>query len=122
MTFPHYLPVLIMIGAAAAFGIGSMIATHLIGPKKKTPVKQMTYESGKDPVGDARLRFNVRFYLIAMIFVVFDIEVVFFYPWAAIYREQISQGLLILVEMLVFVGILLVGYVVAWKKGALEWE
>jgi len=82
----------------------------------------MTYESGKDPVGDARLRFNVRFYLIAMIFVVFDIEVVFFYPWAAIYREQISQGLLILVEMLVFVGILLVGYVVAWKKGALEWE
>jgi NADH-quinone oxidoreductase subunit A len=100
--------------AAIAIGLG-----ELLGPKKKSKVKQEPYESGIVPIGPGTRRMPVRFYLIAVLFILFDIEVVFFLPWAVVFRQL---GLFGLLEMGVFVLILLVGYVYAWKKGALEWE
>jgi NADH-quinone oxidoreductase subunit A len=100
--------------ALIAIGLG-----YLFGPKKDTPAKSMPYESGMNPYGEGTRRMPVRFYLIAVLFILFDIEVVFFLPWAITFRKL---GLFGLVEMVVFVAILLVGYVYAWKKGALEWE
>jgi len=117
-----YVPVLLMLGFSIAIAGFILLATHLIGPKRPGPEKLTAYESGKAPIGDARLRFPIRFYLIAMLFIIFDIEVVFLYPWAVVYRRFLSQGWFIFVEMLVFIGILLVGYIYAWKRGALEWE
>jgi NADH-quinone oxidoreductase subunit A len=100
--------------AAVAIGLG-----ELLGPKKKSKVKEEPYESGIVPFGPGTRRMPVRFYLIAVLFILFDIEVIFFLPWAAAFRQL---GLFGLVEMGVFVAILLIGYVYAWKKGALEWE
>ncbi|MFT3890658.1 MAG: NADH-quinone oxidoreductase subunit A [Anaerolineales bacterium] len=100
--------------ALIAIGLG-----YLFGPKKDTPAKSMPYESGMSPYGEGTRRMPVRFYLIAVLFILFDIEVVFFLPWAITFRKL---GLFGLIEMVVFVAILLVGYVYAWKKGALEWE
>jgi NADH-quinone oxidoreductase subunit A len=91
----------------------------LFGPKKKTEVKSMPYESGMNPIGPGTRRLPVRFYLIAVLFILFDIETVFFLPWAIVFRKL---GVFGLVEMAVFIAILLVGYFYAWKKGALEWD
>jgi NADH-quinone oxidoreductase subunit A len=115
----EYLAIAMMIGvatliAAVAIGLG-----ELLGPKKKSKVKEEPYESGIVPFGPGTRRMPVRFYLIAVLFILFDIEVIFFLPWAVVFRQL---GLFGLLEMLVFIGILLVGYVYAWKKGALEWE
>jgi NADH-quinone oxidoreductase subunit A len=100
--------------AAIAIGLG-----ELLGPKKKSKVKEEPYESGIVPYGPGTRRMPVRFYLIAVLFILFDIEVIFFLPWAVVFRQL---GVFGLVEMGVFVTILLIGYVYAWKKGALEWE
>jgi NADH-quinone oxidoreductase subunit A len=100
--------------AAIAIGLG-----ELLGPKKQSAVKSEPYESGIVPMGPGTRRMPVRFYLIAVLFILFDIEVIFFLPWAVVFRQLGMFGLL---EMVVFVLILLVGYVYAWKKGALEWE
>ena len=100
--------------ALIAIGLG-----YLFGPKKESAVKSMPYESGMNPYGEGTRRMPVRFYLIAVLFILFDIEVVFFLPWAVTFRQL---GLFGLIEMFIFIGILLVGYVYAWKKGALEWE
>jgi NADH-quinone oxidoreductase subunit A len=100
--------------AAIAIGLG-----ELLGPKRQTKVKSEPYESGIAPMGPGTRRMPVRFYLIAVLFILFDIEVIFFLPWAVVFRQL---GLFGLVEMGIFIGILLVGYVYAWKKGALEWE
>ncbi len=100
--------------ALIAIGLGV-----LFGPKKNTPEKSMPYESGMNPIGPGTRRMPVRFYLVAVLFILFDIEVVFFLPWAITFRQL---GLFGLVEMVIFIVILLVGYVYAWKKGALEWE
>jgi len=88
-------------------------------PHKPTPAKEVTYESGNDPVGDSHIRFNVRYYLYALMFVVFDVETVFLYPWAVAYRQL---GLFALTEMVIFVGLLLVGLIYAWKKKVLQWN
>jgi NADH-quinone oxidoreductase subunit A len=114
-----YLPIAILVLlavllAAAAIGLG-----HLFGPRRSTPRKSMPYESGMRPIGPGTRRMPIRFYLIAVLFILFDIEVVFFLPWAVVFRKL---GLFGLVEMLIFILILLVGYIYAWKKGALEWE
>jgi NADH-quinone oxidoreductase subunit A len=114
-----YFPVIILVGVATAFGLGSLIFSSIIGPKKYSKVKMAPYECGCEPVGSARERFSVKFYLIAMLFILFDIEAVFLYPWAVLYRKL---GLFGLMEMGVFILILLVGYIYVWKKGALEWE
>ena len=92
---------------------------HLFGPRRDSAVKLMPYESGMTPIGSAVRRMPVRFYLVAVLFLLFDIEVIFLLPWAVVLRKL---GLFGLIEMLVFVAILLVGYIYVWKKGALEWE
>ena len=106
--------VLATLVALIAIGLGT-----IFGPRKDTEAKSMPYESGMNPYGEGTRRMPVRFYLIAVLFILFDIEVVFFLPWAMVFRQL---GLFGLVEMVVFIIILLVGYVYAWKKGALEWE
>ena len=108
------LIVLSTLVALIAIGLG-----YLFGPKKESAVKSMPYESGMNPYGEGTRRMPVRFYLIAVLFILFDIEVVFFLPWAITFRKL---GLFGLIEMFIFIGILLVGYVYAWRKGALEWE
>ena len=100
--------------ALLAIGLGS-----ILGPRNRYPKKNMPYESGMTPIGPGTRRVTVRFYLIAVLFILFDIEVVFFLPWAVAFRQL---GLFGLLEMVIFIVILLVGYVYAWKKGALEWE
>ncbi|MDL1911570.1 NADH-quinone oxidoreductase subunit A [Chloroflexi bacterium CFX6] len=108
------LIVLATLVALIAIGLG-----YLFGPRKESEVKSTPYESGIAPFGPGSRRMPVRFYLIAVLFILFDIEVVFFLPWAIVFRQL---GLFGLIEMLVFIVILLFGYVYAWKKGALEWE
>ncbi len=100
-------------------GFIAIILGMLFGPKKKTEAKSMPYESGMNPIGPGTRRMPVRFYLIAVLFILFDIETVFFLPWAIVFRQL---GLFGLVEMAIFIAILLVGYFYAWKKGALEWD
>ena len=114
-----YLPILVLIAIAVAFALGSVVMSRLVGQKKPSTVKLAPYECGMPPVGSARERVSVKFYIIAMLFIVFDIEAVFLYPWAVIFKRL---GLFGFVEMGVFIAILLVGYVYVWKKGALEWE
>ena len=106
--------VLSTVVALIAIGLG-----YLFGPKKQSEAKSMPYESGMNPYGEGTRRMPVRFYLIAVLFILFDIEVVFFLPWAIVFRQL---GLFGLIEMMIFIVILLVGYAYAWKKGALEWE
>jgi NADH-quinone oxidoreductase subunit A len=113
-----WLPVLVMIGLGAAFGAGALALSRLVGPRNPTPEKSAPYECGMPPVGDARERQSVKFYLVAMIFLLFDIEVAFLYPWALALRDL---GWLGLVQLVVFFGILLAGYVYVWKKGVLDW-
>ncbi|MBI2354184.1 MAG: NADH-quinone oxidoreductase subunit A [Deltaproteobacteria bacterium] len=114
-----YLPILLLVLVAIGFGLVSLVMSSLIGQKKSTPLKLSPYESGCEPVGTARERFSIKFYLIAMLFILFDIEAVFLYPWAILYKKL---GVFGLVEMGVFIVILFVGYIYVWKKGALEWE
>ncbi|HBA70906.1 MAG: NADH-quinone oxidoreductase subunit A [Geobacteraceae bacterium GWC2_55_20] len=114
-----YLPILLMVMIAVIFGLCSLIFSSLIGPKKSSVLKLSPYESGCEPVGTARERFSIKFYLIAMLFILFDIEAVFLYPWSILYKKLGAFGL---VEMGLFVVILFVGYIYVWKKGALEWE
>ena len=114
-----YLPIMLLILIAVAFGLGSVVFSSLIGQKKYSKVKMAPYECGCEPIGTARERFPIKFYMIAMLFILFDIEAVFLYPWAVLYKKL---GLFGLVEMGLFVVILFVGYIYVWKKGALEWE
>jgi len=114
-----FLPILVLILIALAFAVGSVVMSGLIGQKKPTVVKLSPYECGMPPVGSARERFSVKFYVIAMLFIVFDIEAVFLYPWAVMFKRL---GMFGFVEMGVFIAILLIGYIYVWKKGALEWE
>jgi NADH-quinone oxidoreductase subunit A len=114
-----YLPILLLVIVAVLFGTASLVFSSLIGPKKPSALKLSPYESGCEPVGTARERFSIKFYLIAMLFILFDIEAVFLYPWAILYKRL---GVFGLAEMGVFIVILFVGYIYVWKKGALEWE
>ena len=114
-----FLPILIMIGLGAGFGAFNIVLSHLVAPRKPTPEKLAPYECGMPPVGDARERMSVRFYLVAMIFLLFDIEVAFLYPWAVALRELRWTGFL---QILVFFLILLSGYAYVWRKGALDWN
>jgi NADH-quinone oxidoreductase subunit A len=114
-----YLPLAILF--ILAVGLASFVVAlgHLFGPHRPTPRKAMPYESGMKPIGPGTRRMPVHFYLVAVLFILFDIEVVFFLPWAVVFR---SLGIVGFVEMTIFILVLLVGYVYAWKKGALEWE
>ncbi|MBI5639877.1 MAG: NADH-quinone oxidoreductase subunit A [Nitrospirae bacterium] len=114
-----YLPILIFLVVATAFGIGALLIGELFRLKRPYPEKLMPYESGNEPVGEPRIRFSVRFYIIAMLFVVFDVEAVFLYPWAVVFDRV---GFFAFIEMIIFIIILLVGYVYAWKKEAFVWD
>lgn len=118
-----YLPILLMFVVAAGFAVGNIILSQFVGQRKRTRTKLMPYECGKDPVGSARERFSVKFYLIAMIFILFDIEVIFLVPWAVVYKSLVAQGLstFAYVEMMLFIALLLVGYIYVVKKGAFDW-
>jgi len=126
-----YYPVLIYAAVVAVFALGTIAATHLFPfkPRKPTRVKQMPYESGMDPVGSARMQFDVKFYLIAILFLVFDVELLFLYPWAVIdYSDAGEQlwrqtfGTVVFLEILMFLGTLVIAYVYAWKKGVFQWR
>lgn len=117
-----YIPVLMLMAAGAGVGMIIILISHLLGPKIPNKMKNSVFECGVPPVGDARHRFSVRFYLVAILFLLFDVEVIFFYPWAVVYKKYLSINSFILFEMAFFVGILLVGYIYVLRKGALEWD
>ena len=118
-----YLPILLQAMVAIGFAVLSLVASVALGKAgKRSKIKDTAYECGMLPEGDSQPRFSVKFYLVAMLFILFDIEIVFMYPWAVVYREMIQEGSTIFWSMLSFVGILTVGYVYALKKGALNWK
>ena len=130
-----YLPILLLLGFVLVNAIGMIALSHLTIRIRPTPVKDTPYESGIPPLGDARERFSVKFYMVAMLFIIFDIETVFMIPWGAYFRELSCTAALVgescpagatsffgLGEMIVFMVILLVGYLYVWKKGALQWD
>ncbi len=124
-SLSDYLPIALMFLVAVGFAAGNVLLSQLVGQHKATRTKTMPYECGKDPVGSARERFSVKFYLVAMIFILFDIELIFLLPWAVVFRSFATGGAalstLIYVEMMLFVVLLLVGYVYILKKGLFEW-
>ena len=120
-----YLPILLMFIVALGFAGGNILLSQLVGQRKSTRTKLMPYECGKDPVGSARERFSVKFYLIAMIFILFDIEAIFLIPWAVVFKGLAAESNLmrnlVYFEMMIFVALLLVGYIYVVKKGAFDW-
>lgn len=114
-----YLPILILLLVVMGFAISNIVISALVGRHKPTEEKLSPYECGVEPTGTAREKFSVKFYLIAMMFVIFDIEVVFLYPWAVVYKSFMFFGL---IEMAIFILILLVCYAYIWKRGGFEWE
>ncbi len=114
-----YLGIAILFAAGILNAAVMLGLSHILSVRRPTPAKQAVYESGMDPLGNTRHRFSVKFYIAAMLFIVFDIETIFFLPWATIFREL---GLFGLIEMFVFMGVLAVGLLYAWKKGTLEWD
>ena len=120
--YPLFLFVFLIVGLVVSI----LIAAHVIGPRRKTPVKEMPYESGMDPIGDARQKFDVKFYLIAILFLVFDVELLFLYPWSATYQEGsiIPDAFreLVFWEVMAFLATVVVAYVYAWRKGVFRWR
>src|SRR5215471_13040054 len=113
-----YFPVLVQFVVAIALAAGLIAASTLLGKRAKSPLKDTPYESGMAPVGSAHERFSVKFYLVGMIFILFDIEAVFLYPWAVVYRQLKLFGFF---EMAIFIVLILVGFFYVWKKGVLDW-
>ena len=124
-----YAPIGIMFLVAIGFAASQLLVTQLIGPRKRTATKLMPYECGKDPVGSARSRFSIKFYTVAVVFLLFDIEVLFMVPFAVAFKSLLVQqqitgigyGTIALLEILVFLGTLLVGYIYVWRKGTFDW-
>ncbi|MBI3070619.1 MAG: NADH-quinone oxidoreductase subunit A [Deltaproteobacteria bacterium] len=114
-----YLPVLLMIVAGIAVAGGMLALKSLLGPRNATPEKQKPFECGRESTGSAHARFSIKFYLVALLFIAFDIEIVFLYPWAVVAK---GLGVVGLVQMGVFLGVLVLGFIYVWKKGALEWD
>jgi NADH-quinone oxidoreductase subunit A len=115
----EYLPIAMMFVVALGFVATTMIATHLLGPKRNTQTKLEAFESGIVSIGNARIPFSVKYFLVAILFVLFDIEVIFMYPWAVLFKELGMKGF---IEMMVFISLLLVGFFYIIKRGALKWE
>ncbi len=114
-----YLPILVMVVVAFAFAAIALIVSAITGPRRPNPSKLAPYESGMPPFGSARRRISIKYYLTAVLFILFDIEIIFFYPWAVLFQQLKLFGL---IEMGVFVIILLVGYVYIWRKGGFDWD
>jgi NADH-quinone oxidoreductase subunit A len=113
-----YFPILVQVGIAAVLAAALIAISYIFGKKVRNKIKDTPYESGMVPTGDARQRFSVKFYLVAMLFILFDIEAIFLYPWVVVYREL---KMFAFVEMLIFVVLILSGFLYIWKKGALDW-
>jgi NADH-quinone oxidoreductase subunit A len=120
----NYIPVVILFVFALLIGGGMLVLPHLLARRKSTPEKNMAYECGKDPIGSPRERFSVSFYLVAMIFILFDIEVVFLIPWAVVFKDLAREfsGWFVFAEMMIFILVLLAGYAYVWKKGTFDWN
>jgi len=120
----EYLPVLIIFIFISGFAVTNIILAHLIGKHKNTRAKLIPYECGMDPVGSAHQRFSVKFYLVAMLFILFDIEAIFLVPWAVVFKDLIYRlpRSFVFFEMMIFIAVLLVGYIYVWKKGLFEWN
>ena len=124
-----YVPIAIMFIVAAGFGVSQLLVTQLIGPRKRTATKLMPYECGKDPIGSARDKYSIKFYTVAVIFLLFDIEVLFMIPFAVAFKSLLAEanvtgimyGTIALVEIIVFIATLVVGYIYVWKKGIFDW-
>ena len=114
-----YLPIIFQMIVALGFVVLTMVATHLLGPKRTTKDKLTPFESGIEVIGNARQPFSIKYFLVAILFVLFDIEVIFMYPWAVNFREMGMEGL---IEMFIFMGTLLLGFIYIVKKKALDWE
>lgn len=114
-----YLPILIQLAVATGFGVLTIVGTHLLGPKVRSEKKLSSFESGVEVIGNARQPFSIKYFLVAILFVIFDIEVIFMYPWAVNFREFGVEGL---IEMFVFMGMLLLGFIYVIKKKALNWD
>lgn len=120
-----WAPVAIMILVGLGFAATTVVLSVIIGPSRTGPGKSTPYESGMNPVGDTRRRFNVRFYIVAMIYLVFDVGIVFLFPWSSLlawYSLNTDHGMLLLIQMIVFVAILMVAYTYAWRKGVFRWD
>ena len=118
-TAINYIPIIFQILVAMGFVVVTMVVTHLIGPKRKTKDKLVAFEAGIESKGNARQPFSIKYFLVAILFVLFDIEVIFMYPWAVNFKELGQSGL---IEMFIFMGTLLLGFIYIIKKGALDWE
>lgn len=124
-----YAPIGVMFLVAIGFAVSQLLVTQLIGPRKRTATKLMPYECGKDPVGSARDRYSIKFYTVAVIFLLFDIEVLFMIPFAVAFKDLLAQqkitgiafGTIAFVEILIFIATLVVGYIYVWKKGTFDW-
>lgn len=124
-----YAPIGVMFLVAMGFAVSQLLVTQLIGPRKRTATKLMPYECGKDPVGSARDRYSIKFYTVAVIFLLFDIEVLFMIPFAVAFKELLTQqkgsgvafGTIAFIEILIFIATLVVGYIYVWKKGTFDW-
>ena len=120
--YVQYLPIVIMFVLAFGFVATTMVITHWLGPKRKSKIKLEPFECGIDSIKNARIPFNIKYFLVAILFVLFDVEVIFMYPWAVNFREFNEAGMAGLIEMMVFMALLLVGFFYLVKKGALNWE
>jgi NADH-quinone oxidoreductase subunit A len=120
----HGLPVFLFAAVAAAVALAILIVAQVVGPQRRNPVKEMPYESGMDPVHSARQRFNIGFYLLAIEFLVFDVELLFLYPWAVAAHEEgaLGQGHGVFFAVMGFLAVLLVGFVYTWRKGVFQWK
>jgi NADH-quinone oxidoreductase subunit A len=120
----EYIPILIVFIFVAGFAVTNIVLSHVVGKRKNTRAKLMPYECGMDPVGSAHQRFSVKFYLIAMLFILFDIEAIFLLPWAVVFKtlSQTISKPFVFFEMMIFIAALLVGYIYVWKKGMFEWN
>ena len=120
-----YVPVLLVVIMAVLFAVANLVGTHLLGPRRHGARKDIAYESGMNPVGTARKRFNVRFYILAMTFLVFDVEIIFLYPWAVTYgrlEPQSPEAGLFLARIMFFIGTSVIAYLYAWRKGVFRWD
>jgi NADH-quinone oxidoreductase subunit A len=121
-----WAPVLVLILIAVGFAVGNIVLSTRVGPTRTGPAKETTYESGMIPVGDARQRFNIRFYQVAITFLVFDVEIVFLYPWATVFPHAVREGHafagVMLVGVIVFMSLIMLGYFYEWGKGVFRWD
>jgi NADH-quinone oxidoreductase subunit A len=120
-----YAPIGILLLMAIIFGVVNLIGTHILGPSRRGEVKESTYESGMTPIGSARKRFHIRFYILAMTFLVFDVEIIFLFPWAVTFAKlqpQSPEAALFLGRIMFFIGTSIIAYIYAWRKGVFRWD